>query len=106
MTGHAVVTPTVELLTAVAHLSDDELLLLNKLAWRLANDFTEESTRPRVAEVIHRCGVVLAEEHDRRRALVEHARQQVNPDGRLSCLLRDGDDPELENPGTDYPSTD
>ena len=101
MTGHAVLTSTGELLTAVSRLSDDELLLLNKLARRLANDFTEESSRPRVAEVIHRCGVVLAEEHDRRRALVEHARQQVNPDGRLSCLLRDGDDPELENPSTD-----
>ena len=64
LTDHAVITSTGELLAAVARLSDDELLLLSKLAWRLANDFTEESTRPRVAEVVHRCGVVLAEEHD------------------------------------------
>jgi hypothetical protein len=101
LTDHAVITSTGELLAAVAHLSDDELLLLSKLAWRLANDFTEESTRPRVAEVVHRCGVVLAEEHDRRRALVEHARQQLDPDGRLGCLLRNGHDPDLENPSTD-----
>ena len=59
MTDQAVTTSTAELLNAVEHLSDDELLLLKKLALRLANEFTEDLVRPRVVEVIRRCGVVL-----------------------------------------------
>ena len=71
MTDHAVITSTSELLAAVARLSDDELLVLDRLAWRLANESSEESSgRPRIVEVIRRCGVVLAEEQCRRRALV------------------------------------
>jgi hypothetical protein len=71
VTDHAVVTSTSELLAAVARLSDDELLVLDRWAWRLANESSEESGRPRIVEVIRRCGVVLAEEQCRRRALVD-----------------------------------
>jgi hypothetical protein len=102
LTGRTVVTSTEELLTAVAHLSDDELHLLGKLAWRLANEFSEESPRPRVVEVIRRCGVVLTEEQDRRRSLLDHGDQQSSDGGRAVCLLRDRYDREgLNDPCTD-----
>jgi hypothetical protein len=87
-----------ELLAAIARLSDDELLVLDRLAWRLANEATAESGRPRIAAVIHRCGVVLAEEQDRRRGLVEHARQQLE-DGRAVCSVDARND--LDSPSTD-----
>ena len=102
MTDRTVVTSTEELLTAVAHLSDDELLLLRKLAWRLANEFTEDAASPRVVEVIRRCGVVLTEEQDRRRSLLEYTGQQSSDGGRSNCLLSDRYDREgLNDPCTD-----
>ena len=99
MTDQAVITSTSELLAAVARLSDDELLVLDRLAWRLANESSEESGRRRIAEVIRRCGVVLAEEQDRRRALVDLARQQSDDSGPAPCLLSDVN--HLDNPSTD-----
>jgi len=102
VTDQAVITSTDELLAAVARLSDDELLLLDRLAWRLANESGGESGRPRIAEVICRCGVVLAEEQDRRRAVVQHARQQLNGSGGAVCLLNGQvDHPDIDNPSTD-----
>jgi len=102
MTDQAVTTSTAELLNAVEHLSDDELLLLNKLALRLANEFTEELVRPRVVEVIRRCGVVLAEEQDRRRDLVEYTGQQLADGGKTGCPLSDWYDREhFDDPCTD-----
>ena len=102
MTERTVATSTEELLTAVAHLSDDELHLLGKLASRLANEFSEQSPHPRVVEVISRCGVVLIEEQDRRRSLLDHGDQQLSDGGRAVCLLGDGYDREgLNDPCTD-----
>ena len=102
MTDQAVITSTSELLAAIGRLSDDELRVLDRLAWRLANESSEESGRPRIAEVIRRCGVVLAEEQDRRRALVDPARQQVDDSGRAVCLLSELDNLSvLDNPSTD-----
>jgi hypothetical protein len=102
MTERVVVTSVEELLAAVAHLSDDELHLLGKLAWRLANEFSEQSPHPRVVEVIRRCGVVLIDEQDRRRNLLDHGDQQLSDGGRVVCLLRDRYDGEgLNDPCTD-----
>jgi hypothetical protein len=102
MTERTAVTSTEELLAAVAHLSDDELHLLGKLAWRLANEFTEESPRPRIVEVIRRCGVVLSEEQDRRKRLLDYGGQVSSDGGRAVCLLSDGYDREgLNDPCTD-----
>ena len=102
MTEQTVVTSTEELLGAVEHLRDDELLLLRKLAWRLANELTEEAARPRVVEVIRRCGIVLAEEADRRRSLLGHGGQQLSDDGRTACMLVDRyDRDDLDDPCTD-----
>ena len=81
MTDQAVITSTDALLAAVARLSDDELLLLDRLAWRVANESGGESGRPQIAMVIRHCGVVLAEEQDRRRVLTERAREQTDDSG-------------------------
>jgi hypothetical protein len=100
MAERTVVTSTEELLAAVAHLGDDELHLLGKLAWRLANEFSEESPRPRVVEVLRRCGVVLTEEQDRRRSLLDG--DQQSDGGRAVCLRSDRYDREgLNDPCTD-----
>jgi hypothetical protein len=102
MTERTVATSTEDLLAAVAHLRDDELLLLRKLAWRLANEFTEESVRPRVVQVIRRCGIVLTEEADRRRSPLEYGGQRSSDGGRADCLLVDRYDREdLDGPCTD-----
>jgi hypothetical protein len=102
VTERTVATSTEELLTAVAHLSDDELHLLGKLAGRLANEFSEQSPHPRVVEVIRRWGVVLIEEQDRRRSLLDYGDQQLSDGGRAVCLLSDRYDGEgLNDPCTD-----
>jgi hypothetical protein len=79
-----------ELLGAVAKLTDDELCELNTCAWRFASGFTEEPPQPRIADVMHRAGVLLAEETDRRRDILEHARQQHlrRADDRPCCGCR------------------
>ena len=102
MTERTVVTSTEELVTAVAHLGDDELLLLRKLVLRLANEFTEDAARPRVVEVIRRCGVVLTEEADRRRSTLEYGGHQSSDGVGADCLLDDRYDREdLDGPCTD-----
>ena len=102
MTERTVVTSTEELLTAIAHLGDDELLLLRKLVWRLANEFTEDAARPRVVEVIRRCGVVLTEEEDRRRSPLQYGGKVSSAGGRTDCLPGNGSDREyLDGPCTD-----
>ena len=102
MTDQAVTSSTGELLTAVAHLSDEELLLLREYASRLANEFTERSARPRIIGVIRRCGVALAEEQDRRRGLVEYARRQLADGREADCLPGDWyGHPNQDNPCTE-----
>lgn len=99
MTDQVVTTSIGELLTAVAHLSDEELLRLTRVAFRLANELSEESARPRVVEVIRRCGVFLTEEQDTRRGSVEHARRQADDGGEFGwppsggCVRPDPDTP-------------
>jgi len=102
MTDQVVTTSIGELLTAVSHLSDEELLFLRKVAFRLANELSEESARPRVVEVIRRCGVFLAEEQDTRRGSVEHAHRQAD-DGREFSWPLSG---EYDRPDPDTPCTD
>jgi hypothetical protein len=76
MTEHAVTSSPGELLAAVAHLTDQELLHLGKVVFGIADELSEKPARPRVVEVVRRCGVFLAEEQDRRRGCVDHARRR------------------------------
>ena len=102
MTDQVVTTSIGELFTAVSHLSDEELVLLRKVAFRLVNELSEESARPRVIEVIRRCGVFLAEEQDTRRGSIEHARRQADDGCEFGWPLSGEDD----RPDSDTPCTD
>jgi hypothetical protein len=102
MTDQVVTTSIDELLAAVSHLTDEDLLLLRKVAFRLANELSEESARPRVVEVIGRWGVFLAEEQDTRRGSVEHARRQADDGCEFGWPLSGEDD----RPDSDTPCTD
>ncbi|HEX2301557.1 MAG TPA: hypothetical protein VHH34_24150 [Pseudonocardiaceae bacterium] len=73
---------------ALAELTDHERTALELRTFKVATHFADVKM-PRVAAVFHTLGVLAAEEGDRRSAMSEHARVELEGDEEVGEILPD-----------------